>query len=69
MTLNKLSIEDIDEKIRLNKEQGVDLIKLRDLIKEELKDFQWIALRAQIQCQLYTEQLEHMNNRIAKGEL
>ena len=69
MTLNKLNPEDIDEKIRLNKEQGIDILKLEEMIKEELKDFQWVALRAQIQCQLYTEQLEHIEKRIMEGKV
>ena len=64
--LNKLKPEDIDEKIRLNEQDGIDIFKLRDNIKEELKDFQWYALRSQIQCQCYTEQLEHIEKRIAE---
>ena len=64
MTLAKLNPEDIDEKIRLNLEAGVDIFKLRDLIKEELKDFRWVAIRANVQCQAYEEQLEHIEKRI-----
>ena len=67
--LNKLNPEDIDEKIRLNEQNGVDIYKLQAAIKEELKDFRWVALRAMIQCQSYEEQLEHIEKRIKeKGE-
>lgn len=64
IALAKLNPEDIDEKIRLNLEAGVDIFKLRDLIKEELKDFRWVAIRASVQCQAYEEQLEHIEKRI-----
>jgi len=69
ITLNKLNPEDIDEKIRLNEQNGVDIYKLQSAIKEELKDFRWVALRAMVQCQLYEEQLEHIEKRIKeRGE-
>jgi hypothetical protein len=69
VTLNKLSASDIDEKIRLNEENGVDIFKLKELIKEEMKDFRWVELRARIQCQYYEEQLEHIEKRIKeRGE-
>lgn len=64
IALAKLNPEDIDEKIRLNLEAGVDIFKLRDLIKEELKDFRWVGIRAAVQCQAYEEQLEHIEKRI-----
>lgn len=68
IALAKLSPEDIDEKIRLNEQDGVDIYKLRDLITEELKDFTWVGIRANVQCQLYKEQLEHINKRIKQRE-
>lgn len=69
ITLNKLSPEDIDEKIRLNEDNGVDIFKLKEAIKEEMKDFKWVAIRAMVQCQLYEEQLEHIEKRIKeRGE-
>lgn len=64
ITLNKLNPEDIDEKIRLNEENGIDIYKLKELIKEEMKDFKWVALRANIQVQFYEEQIEHINKVI-----
>lgn len=64
MILNKLAPEDIDEKIRLNEQAGKDIYKLRESIKEELKDFVWVAIRAQVQSQFYREQLEHIDMRI-----
>jgi hypothetical protein len=69
LALAKLAPEDIDEKIRLNANDGVDIFKLRDLIKEELKEFRWIAIRANVQCQSYEEQLEHIDNRIKEMEV
>lgn len=64
MILNKLVPEDIDEKIRLNNEAGMNIFTLRDSIKEELKDFRWMEIRAKVQCQSYEEQLEHIEKRI-----
>ena len=64
MILNTLNPEDIDEKIYLNKEAGINIEQLQALIKKELKDFQWMQIRAQVQCQLYVEQLEHIARRI-----
>ena len=69
ITLNKLSTEDIDQKIRLNQEAGIDIFQLRDLIKEEYKDFIWMKIRADIQCQFYLEQLEHIEKRIKEGRV
>lgn len=66
LVLNKLSPDAIDEKIRLNEQDGVDIFKLRDLIKEEYKDFKWTAIRAEVQCQFYLEQLEHIEKRISE---
>lgn len=68
MILAKLNPDDIDDKIRLNKQDGVDIYKLRDLIKEEYKDFKWTAIRAEVQCQCYVEQLEHIEKRIKELE-
>lgn len=68
IALNKLNPEDIDEKIRLNEKDGIDIYHLREMIHEELKDFQWVALRAQVQCQCYVEQLTHIDKRIAELE-
>lgn len=68
INLNTISLESIDDKIRMNENDGIDIYKLRSEIRKELKDFQWIALRAQVQCQSYTEQLEHIENRIKELE-
>lgn len=68
IVLAPLNTDDIDEKIRLNEDTGVDIYKLRDSIKQELKDFKWQEIRAKVQCQSYTEQLEHIENRIKKME-
>lgn len=68
IVLNKLSPEDIDTKIKLNEDNGVDIYKLKELIKEEMKDFKWVALRANVQIQFYEEQLEHIDKRIKEKE-
>ena len=68
IALNKLNPDDIDEKIRLNEQSGVDIYKLRDVIKEEYKDFKWMSIRAEVQCQSYLEQLEHIEKRIKEME-
>jgi len=68
IALNKLIPEDIDEKIRLNEKDGIGIYQLREMIREELKDFQWVALRAQVQCQCYVEQLAHIDKRITELE-
>ena len=62
--LNKLVGEDIDEKIFINQKQGVDILTLEKLIKEEMKDFIWTKIRCEVQIQFYTEQLEHIARRI-----
>lgn len=64
IALAKLNPDDIDEKIRLNLEAGVDIFKLRDLIKEELKEVEWVVIRNIVQSQSYKEQLEHIEKRI-----
>lgn len=69
ISLNKLVPEDIDKKIRLNQDAGVDIFKLQELIKEEYKDFKWMKIRAEVQCQSYQEQLEHIAKRIAEGRI
>lgn len=69
LVLNKLLKEDIDEKIRLNQEAGVDIFKLRELILDERKDFIWMRIRAEVQIQFYDEQLERINQRIAEGKI
>jgi TolA-binding protein len=66
--LNKLLPEDIDEKIRLNEQAGVNIYRLRDGIIEEMKDFEWTIIRSTVQCQSYKEQLAHINKRIADME-
>lgn len=68
MTLNTLRVEDIDEKIRLNENAGIDIYALREDIKKQLNDFTWVSLRAQVQCQSYREQLDHINKRISDIE-
>ncbi len=69
INLGKLNPEDIDEKISLNEKDGIDIFRLRDLIKDELKEFKWMAIRANVQCQCYEEQLEHINKRISEMEV
>lgn len=68
IVLNKLNPQDIDEKIRKNAEDGVDIYALREHITEELKDFRWMAIRANVQCQCYEEQLDHINKKIKELE-
>lgn len=68
LALAKLSPEDIDEKIRLNEQDGIDIYKLRDLIIEEEKEFAWVEIRAKVQRQSYKEQLEHINKCIQQRE-
>ena len=68
ISLNTLREEDIQEKIDLNNKDGIDIYKLRNLIEEELKDFEWVALRAQVQCQCYKEQLQYINRKINEME-
>lgn len=62
--LSKLVGDDIDEKIYLNQKQGIDIVKLREMIKEEMTDFIWTKIRCEVQIQFYVEQLEHMEKRI-----
>lgn len=64
VVLDKLAPQDIDEKIRLNEDIGYDIFKLLISLKEELKDFRWAAIRAQVQCQCLTEQISHLEKRI-----
>jgi hypothetical protein len=64
MTLDKLLPEDIEEKIRLNEEAGINVYALRKLINEELKSFQWSIIRQTIQVQCYNEQLEYIDKKI-----
>lgn len=66
--LNTIRTEDIDEKIRINEKLGMSIHALQDHIKKELNDFQWTVIRAQVQCQCYVEQLEHIGNRIKEFE-
>lgn len=68
LVLNKLRPEDIDEKIMLNEKAGVSIQELRRLINEEMKDFIWTRIRAEVQCQFYAEQLEHIDRRIKEKE-
>lgn len=64
MTLNTLNPEDINEKIRLNANDGIDIHKLREMIYRELCDFRWVEIRAKVQCQCYEEQLAHIDKKI-----
>lgn len=68
MPLNKLRAEDIDDKISKNERDGITIYQLRDLIREEKLDFVWTVIRAQIQIQSYTEQLEHIERKIKERE-
>lgn len=61
LTLAPLKKEDIEEKVRLNEDAKVDIYALREGIKAELKEFQWMQIRASVQCQSYQEQLEHID--------
>lgn len=67
LTLSKLHDDDIEEKIRLNQEVGINLVALRDSIIEELKDFEWMRIRAEVQIQNYKEQIAYMNKKIQGG--
>ena len=64
INLSKLSPEDIEEKIRLNEESGMDIRQLKQMIEEEMKDFQWVKIRCEVQIQLYTEQLDYINRKL-----
>lgn len=66
ITLNTLKPEDIDEKIRLNEADGIDIFKLREMIYKELCDFRWVKIRAAVQCQCYEEQLAHIDRKISE---
>lgn len=68
VVLNELQTEDIDEKIRLNEAQGIDIVELRGLIAKELKAVEWIKIRAIVSSQFYKEQLEHIDYRISQLE-
>ena len=68
LSLSKLNPLDIDEKIRLNENAGVSIEMLYESIKDELKDFQWIKIRAEVQIQCYTEQLEYIEKRLKEVE-
>jgi hypothetical protein len=68
LTLNTLNPEDIDQKIKLNEQDGVDIYQLRELIYKELCDFRWTEIRAKVQCQCYEEQLVHIDKRIAEAK-
>lgn len=68
IALNKLEDRDIQEKIDINVKDGVDIYQLRDLIKEEYKDFIWCKIRAEVQCQFYLEQLEYIERKISEME-
>lgn len=64
LVLNKLREEDIDEKIRLNEESGIDIYKLKELLKQEQLDFIWTKIRCEVQCQFLTEQIAYIEKRI-----
>lgn len=64
--LNKLVAEDIDHKIYLNQKDGISPIQLREMIREELKDFIWTQIRCGVQIQFYKEQLEYLDKRISQ---
>lgn len=66
--LNKLNPEDIDEKIRLNHKDGVDIWLLYQSLKEELKDCKWVELRARVQCQLLLDEIAEIEGQ-HNGEL
>jgi hypothetical protein len=68
LILDKLNPEDIQQKIDFNNRDGIDIYKLRDLITEEYKDFKWMAIRAEVQCQFYVEQLAYIEKKIKEME-
>lgn len=68
LVLNKLVPEDMDEKIRLNEQAGIDIYKLYEMIQEERLDFIWMKIRAEVQIQFYDEQLVHIKKRIQEKE-
>ena len=57
LVLNKLNPEDIDEKIRINHKDGIDIYALYLSIKEEYKDCKWVELRSKVQCQLLNDEI------------
>lgn len=73
IVLNKLTPEDIDEKIRLNLNDpnlpGRTLESFREEIYQEYLDFKWMAIRADVQCQCYAEQLAHIDKILNKKEV
>ena len=56
-SLNKLNPEDIDEKIRINHKDGVDIWALYQALKEEYKDCKWVELRSKVQCQILADEI------------
>lgn len=68
MTLNTLPIEDIEGKIKLNEDAGIDIYELRRCIRKELNDFTWIGIRAGVSCQFYKEQLDYIDFKIKQLE-
>ncbi len=68
LALNKLRLEDIEEKIRLNEQTGIDIYNLRELLRDELKEWQWVAIRSNVQSQFLSEQLEHIEKVIKQRE-
>lgn len=62
---NPLHPEDIEEKIQLNLNDGLDLNSLRDTLEEELHSTERSILVSEIQAQNLKEQLAYIDKRIA----
>ena len=69
LTLNTLRLEDIEQKVRLNEQSGVDIYMLRREIEKEMNDWRWQIIRATVQCQCYEEQIRHIDRMIKEREL
>ena len=65
--LNKLNPEDIDEKIRINHKDGVDIYALHLSLIEEQKDCRWVELRAKVYCQTLLDEVDDLEKKIVRG--
>lgn len=64
LSLSPLHHDDIEEKIKLNADAGVDIVALRNEIEKEQLEFKWMRIRAEVQIQNYDEQLAYINKKI-----
>lgn len=58
--LNKLNPEDIDEKIRINHKDGIDIYALYLSLKDEYTDCKWNELRSKVQCQILLDEIDEI---------